>query len=154
MNVIKRYSKKGGGVQVPDRVIIHAMGEYINKTHASEFLENIGLSAHFLICPNGDIIKTRKTTTIAYHAKGHNRNTVGIEVLVEGNWDYVGFIDKIKENYVKPEQLEALIELTNGIIEHYDIKPDSVLRHSDIDPDRKQDPGKGFPWEYFKKELI
>jgi len=154
MKVIKKYSGKGGGIQTPTRLIIHAMGEYINGTHASDFLANIGLSAHFLICPDGEIIKTRKTTEIAYHAKGHNRNTVGIEVLVEGDWDYVGFIDRIKENYVKPEQMIALIELSNGIIEHYDMKLEDVERHSDIDPDRKEDPGDGFPWDYFKSELI
>ena len=122
MNVIKRYSSKGGGVQTPNRLIIHAMGEHINGTHASEFLEKIGLSAHFLICPNGDIIKTRKTTTVAYHAKGNNLNTVGIEVLVEGDWDYGSFIDRIKEDYVTDDQMDALVELSNGIIEHYDIK--------------------------------
>jgi len=154
MNVIKRYSEFGGGIQTPDRLIIHAMGEIINGMYADEFLQSVRLSAHFLLCPNGDFIKTRKTTTIAYHAKGHNTNTVGIEVLVEGEHDYGSFLEAIKTDYVTEAQMSALIEMSNGIITHYDMKHEGVLRHSDISPERKVDPGSGFDWEYYKDNLI
>lgn len=154
MNVIKRYIGIGGGIQTPDRLIIHAMSEYINGMYADEFLASVGLSAHFLLCPNGSFIKLRKTHEKAWHAKGHNTNTVGIEVLVEGEHTYDGFLEKIKTDWVKPEQMEALIEMSNGIIEYYEIPHENVLRHSDIDPERKYDPGSGFDWDYFKSQLI
>ena len=154
MNVIKRYSGIGGGIQNPDKLIIHSMSEYINGMYADEFLTSVRLSAHFLLKPNGEFIKLRKTHEIAYHAKGHNTNTIGIEVLVEGEHTYQSFLDKIKTDWVKPEQMEALIEMSNGIIEYYDMDKENVLRHSDIDPQRKKDPGQGFDWEYFKSKLI
>lgn len=154
MNVIKRYSGIGGGIQTPDKLIIHSMSEHINGMYADEFLSSIGLSAHFLLKPNGEFIKLRKTTEKAWHAKGFNTNSVGIEVLVEGEHTYETFLDKIKTDWVKPEQMEALIEMSNGIITHYDIKKENVFRHSDLSPDRKKDPGEGFDWDYFKSKLI
>jgi AmpD protein len=154
MNVVKRLSGIGGGIQQPDRLIIHAMSEYINGMYADEFLASIGLSAHFLLKPNGEFIKLRKTHEKAWHAKGHNTNTIGIEVLVEGEHTYQTFLDKIKTDYVTDEQYEALIEMSNGIIEYYDMEKENVLRHSDISPERKYDPGTGFKWQYFKDQLI
>lgn len=154
MNVIKRYSDIGSGIQNPDRLIIHAMSEYINGQYADVFLSSVGLSAHFLLQPSGDFIKLRKTHEIAYHAKGHNTNTIGIEVLVEGEHTYETLLEAIKTDWVKPEQMESLIEMSNGILEYYDIPKENVLRHSDIDPERKFDPGSGMNWEYFKSQLI
>jgi len=152
MNVIKRYSGIGGGIQTPDTLVIHAMSEYINGMYADEFLSSMGLSAHFLLKPNGEFIKLRKTTEVAWHAKGFNTNSIGIEVLVEGSHTYDTFLEKIKTDWVKPEQYKALIEMSNGIIEHYDIE--NVVRHSDLSPERKKDPGDGFKWQYFKDQLI
>ena len=154
MKVIKKYSGIGGGVQTPTKLIIHSMSEIINGMHAEEFLRSVGLSAHFLLCPDGSFIKVRKTTEMAWHAKGHNLNSVGIEILVEGEHNYNTFLDKIKTDYATKEQMNALIDMSNGIIEYFDISHDNVLRHSDISPDRKFDPGTGFDWEYFKSKLI
>jgi len=174
MKVVKKYSGIGGGHQTPDRLIIHSMGEKIvisrsdsdwykkNKKidikqgvyHADEFLRITGLSPHFLLCPDGTFIKLRKTTEIGWHAKGHNKNTIGIEVLVEGNHNYHTFLKKIKTDFATKEQMNALIEMSNGIIEYFDISHDNVVRHSDIDPKRKHDVGSGFDWKYFKSKLI
>lgn len=154
MKVIKKYSGIGGGVQLPTKLIIHSMSEIINGMHADEFLKSIGLSAHFLLCPDGSFIKLRKTTEIAWHAKGHNTNSVGIEILAEGSHNYDTFLDKIQTDYVNKAQMDALIEMSNGIIEYFDIDHDDVLRHSDISPGRKHDPGIGFDWTYFKSKLI
>lgn len=152
LNVLKRYSGIGGGAQSPTKVIIHSMSEIIEGMHASEFLETVRLSAHFLILPNGDVMKLRKTHEIAWHARNHNTNTIGIEVLVEGEHTYDTFIEAIETDWVKPEQMDSLVELTNGIIEYYDIN--EIVRHSDIDPVRKADPGSGFDWMGFKERLI
>lgn len=154
MKVIKRYSGIGGGIQTPTKIVIHAMSEYINGMYADEFLQSVKLSAHFLLKPNGEFIKVRKTTEKAWHARDFNTDSVGVEVLVEGSHTYDTFLDKIKTDWVKPVQMEALIEMTNGIIEHYDIDKSQVFRHSDLSPERKKDPGSGFDWEYFKSKLI
>ena len=168
MKVIKRYTDIGGGIQTPTLLVIHAMGEYIRVTepfknrlgdtidigvyHAHEWLQMLGLSAHYLIEPNGDIIKQRSTKEMCWHAKGYNTGSVGIEVLVEGTWDYVSFKKRIKEDYVTSDQFEALVEKSNDIIEYFGIE--DIKRHSDLSPDRKVDPGTGFDWEGFNNRLI
>ena len=44
-------------------------------------------------------------------------------------------------------QIDAVIELSLGIIKRHNIEPSRVVGHSDIAPDRKDDPGEHFPWE-------
>lgn len=150
MNVVEKLSTIGRSSQTPHTLIIHAMSEILDGQHASDFLNKIGLSAHYLIEPDGTITKMRKTNQGAYHAKGHNTNTIGIEVLVEGEHTYDTFLAKIKTDWVNPAQMEALVELTDDITGYWDIK--KVTRHSDIDPSRKKDPGTGFNWdEYLDK---
>lgn len=168
MNVIKRYTGIGGNIQTPDKLIIHCMAEFIEvdqplnirdtaiptgKYSAHEWLQMLGLSAHFLIEPNGDVIKQRGTKEICWHARGFNTGSVGIEVLVEGVWNYSTFKERIKEDWVTPEQYNTTIELSDDIIEYFDIDHKDVLRHSDISPGRKIDPGSGFRWDWFKSKL-
>ncbi len=157
LNVIKKYSPNGGGSQNPTRLIIHSMAEIIDTEEkdypAEEWLNHLGLSAHFLIRPNGDILKMRHTKTMAWHAKGHNTDTVGIEFLVPGLHTYETFLDAIQTDWVSNEQWEAGLELSNGIIDYFGIPVDRVLRHSDISPGRKKDPGEGFDWNEFINRL-
>lgn len=150
--MIIKPNNNGGGRQVPDRIIIHSIGEYIiDKAsgeeivyHASDYLEKIKLSAHYLIQPDGDVIQCRKPDLIAWHALGDNRDTIGIEVLIEGEHNYNSFLERIKEDWVKPIQMKNLIILINNLCTQYRIK--KIERHSDIDPERKYDPGTGFNW--------
>ena len=44
------------------------------------------------------------------------------------------------------DQIDAVIRLCRDIIARYPVAADRVLAHSDIAPDRKQDPGEKFPW--------
>ena len=43
-------------------------------------------------------------------------------------------------------QIAALGALTRDLVDRYRIPPTQVLAHSDIAPERKQDPGPHFPW--------
>lgn len=151
MKFIEKPNLFGGGFQKPNKIIIHSMGEYIddnvNIYHATEWLEHLKLSAHFLITPGGVVIKTRDIDRIAYHAKGHNTNTIGIEFLVPGIHDYSTFLKAIKTDYVTDFAWKSGIEL----IRELGIK--DIVRHSDIDPERKKDPGSGFEFDILKATI-
>ena len=141
----------------PDMIVIHALGEFIdtegNDYYAAQYLEYIGLSAHALISPSGIVIRTRNDDEIAWHAKGFNSNSLGVEVLVPGLHTYHTFSQAIKLDWVPGKSWDALLELVDFWLEKHKIKPDKIFRHSDLSPDRKIDPGLGFRWEGFLKDL-
>ena len=147
---------RGAKHQEPNRVVVHAMGEYIKYKgkvfHAADFLREIGLSAHILSCPSGDIIRCREDTQGAYHAAGFNKDSLSIEFLVPGEHDYKSFSEMIKEPYLTSFQYEAGMQFVR---DEWFIKRGVRLmdRHSDVSPERKIDPGEGFPWEQFKREV-
>jgi N-acetylmuramoyl-L-alanine amidase len=46
-----------------------------------------------------------------------------------------------------PRQIDAAIELMKKLVREHGIRPDRILGHSDIAPQRKVDPGPKFPWK-------
>ena len=115
-----------GGPQVPSRIIVHAMGEFIRY-------------------PDGSVLS-------AWHARGFNQHSLGVEVLVAGEYDYASFLARIKEDWTTPEQLAETVRLCRSWRDTWGIE--QVDRHSDVDPDRKKDPGEGFPWSRFIERLF
>ena len=135
----------------PKQIIVHSMGEYIRTPHriysAAEYLQFLGLSAHILVSPDGELTRCRNDLEGAYHAKGFNTDTLGIEFLVSGIHDYMGFLTAIEADWVQEAQYEAGAEQCAEWMRKFGIE--SILRHSDISPDRKVDPGTGFKWTEF-----
>lgn len=159
MEVITRELSAGGKASnTPGKIIVHSMAEYIldpNPQHAADFLEGYGLSAHALINAEGVVYVCRKDTQRAYHARGHNKNSLGVEFLVPGEHNYASFIEAIKQpGWVSDEQLDAGITWVGNWIRSWDIDIGTVMRHSDVSPGRKVDPGEGFPWDHFLEKLL
>jgi len=164
LNIVYQHLEHGSDQQSPSRIIIHAMAEYIHidaaastalkipagDYHAHEFLNLSGLSAHILGTPSGVRIRCREDNEGAWHAKGHNTNSLGYEFLVPGLHDYGSFLATIKRPYLTAEQYEAGIEQVRDWVKNHNIK--RMDRHSDVDPVRKKDPGDGFPWKQFKQD--
>lgn len=154
MNIANIESKYGGREQTPERIIIHAMGEYIDNGeqdyHAKDWLDFLTLSVHYMVCPSGVIIQTRPIDQMAWHARGHNTGSVGIEFLVSGVHTYETLIEAIKTEYITEPQFNAGVELCNHL-RASGIK--EITRHDWLSPDRKFDPGAGFPWENFIEAL-
>lgn len=150
----------GADHQSPKRIVVHAMGEYILDTesvctiqdfHAVDFLRYIELSVHAIITPSGVVIRCRESDQGAYHAKGFNKDSLGVEFLVPGGYIYSSFLRAIKHPYLTKQQYDMGVKLVKGWMKKYNIT--TVDRHSDLDPKRKKDPGDGFPWQKFLKEI-
>lgn len=159
------YLPHGGGLQTPKMIVLHAMAEYIDvdaKTakqkgiapgpcHAVRWLDICGLSAHALITPTGVSIRCRKDDQMAWHARGHNHNSLGIEFLVPGKHNYQTFLAAIKKPYLTNEAFHCGQEQIREWLEAWNI--DEMKTHQELDPSRKHDPGTGFPLNDFLQEL-
>lgn len=142
----------------PKKIVIHAIGEYLDASedkdfHCIDYLDSIGLCAHFFITPTGTIIQSLNSNEMGSHAKGHNIDSIGIEFMVAGNHTYSSFQKTImNEDWLVKEAYDAGIQLCNSLIDIYkDIS--EVVTHHELSPDRKIDPGKMFPMEKFKSDL-
>ena len=155
-DILTHLPHGGERVNIPRRIIIHAMGEFITdddggRHHAVKFLDKRGLSAHMLGAPDGTRYRCRHDAEIAWHAKGHNTNTLGYEFLVPGEHDYASFLEAIKTPYVTDEAYKAGVEQMREWVEAHNISV--IERHSDVSPGRKFDPGDGFPWLDFLADI-
>jgi N-acetylmuramoyl-L-alanine amidase len=73
-----------------------------------------------------------------------NAASIGIEVV---NLGYIE-IPEGRAWYPYPQaQIDQLILLLKKLVVRHNIKPENILGHSDIAPQRKQDPGPMFPWK-------
>ena len=109
-----------------------------------------GVSAHYLITEEGEVIQMVSEAQRAWHAgtsywrgiKDVNSASIGIELDHPGhaleNGGYRGFAEP---------QFAALVPLVARIIKDHDIPRANVVGHSDVAPLRKIDPGELFPWD-------
>ena len=113
-----------------------------------------GVSSHYLIKNNGEIIILVPELYIAWHAGVSewqkkdqlNKSSIGIEISNPGHQN--GY-----KNFSK-KQIKSLIKLSRYLVRKYKIKKNFILGHSDIAPDRKLDPGEKFPWKLLHRKKI
>ena len=104
------------------------------------------VSAHYLVEEDGRILRLVPEELRAWHAglacwagkADINDRSIGIELVNPGHeFGYRAF----------PEaQMAALIDLAEAIRTRHPIPCSRVLGHSDVAPERKQDPGELFDW--------
>jgi len=155
MGLSKTHLKHGGNnIQLPDTIIVHAMGEFIltePPRHAVKFLDFAKLSAHSLVAPDGHEYQCRYDTEVAWHALKHNTNTLGIEFLVPGSHNMKSLVKTMDTDYVTELAYQTGLARIKFWLNEWPIK--TITRHSDIDPERKVDPGDGFPWERLMNDI-
>lgn len=80
-----------------------------------------------------------------------NDTSIGIELENQG-WQRVNGEKHFAP--FNPPQIVALARIARDIIARYDIEPQNVVAHSDIAPQRKDDPGPLFPWQQLAAQGI
>lgn len=78
-----------------------------------------------------------------------NSSSIGIEIVNRG--DAITTDPDVFQPY-PPAQVEAVLALVRDIVKRHGIRPDRVVGHSDIAPQRKVDPGPLFPWKRLADE--
>jgi len=138
------------GTTAVDMLVLH----YTNMTAAEAALHrlcdpDVQASAHYLVREDGHIWQMVPEHRRAWHAgaafwrggRDINSRSIGVEIANPGHaWGYRLF---------PPAQAAAVLTLCQGILARHDIPARNVVAHSDIAPNRKEDPGELFPWPDF-----
>jgi N-acetylmuramoyl-L-alanine amidase len=104
------------------------------------------VSAHYLVAEDGQVLRMVAEEKRAWHAgrswwrgvQDVNSASIGIEIVNPGHeFGYRPFSEP---------QMDALVPLVADIVKRHNIRPAYVVGHSDIAPERKQDPGELFDW--------
>jgi N-acetylmuramoyl-L-alanine amidase len=112
------------------------------------------VSCHWLIDEDGTIHRLVDEERRAWHAgasfwagaRDINSRSIGIELVNPGH--------DLGYRPFPPAQMTALAELARGILARHQIPPHRVLAHSDVAPERKQDPGELFDWAWLAEQGI
>lgn len=105
------------------------------------------VSSHYVVEEDGTVFRLVPEERRAWHAgishwrgrRGLNDRSIGIEIVNPGHeWGYRPF---------PALQMAAVCDLCLEVLARHPIAPWDVVGHSDVAPDRKQDPGEFFDWE-------
>lgn len=144
------YSAKGQSSRVKF-VVLHYTA--INLPQSIKVLTQQTVSSHYLLTDEavpvvyGLVDETRQSNHAGVsNWKNYtllNGSSIGIEIVNPG------FTESPAGRvwYPFPQaQVDRLIVLLQDIVKRHNIPPENILGHSDIAPQRKQDPGPLFPW--------
>lgn len=105
------------------------------------------VSSHYVVDEDGTVFRLVAEDRRAWHAgisywrgrTGLNDRSVGIEIVNPGHeWGYRDF---------PALQMAAVCDLCLGVLARHPIPARDVVAHSDVAPDRKEDPGERFRWD-------
>lgn len=146
------FGKRRNGVK-PSLIVLH----YTGMKTAEEALARLcdpaaEVSAHYMVYEDGRVVQLVDEAMRAWHAgvscwgeiTDVNSYSIGIEMVNPGHeFGYRAF---------PRAQIDAVKALCRDIMARWDITPEGVLGHSDVAPERKQDPGELFPWDELEAE--
>jgi N-acetylmuramoyl-L-alanine amidase len=144
------YSAKGQSSRVKFVIIHYTVS---NLPQSIKILTEQTVSSHYLLTDEAEpvIYGLVDETRQANHAgvsswKNYtllNGSSVGIEIVNPGFT--TGPNGRIWHPFPQ-KQVDTLIALVKEIVKRHNVPPENILGHSDIAPQRKQDPGPMFPW--------
>lgn len=131
-----------------DTLVLHYTGMRTGREALDRLRDPTAkVSSHYVVEEDGAIFRLVPEHRRAAHAgishwRGHtalNARSIGIEIVNPGHeWGYRDF---------PALQMAAVCDLCLEILARHPIPPRNVVAHSDIAPDRKQDPGELFDWQ-------
>ncbi|MGV6800679.1 MAG: N-acetylmuramoyl-L-alanine amidase [bacterium] len=148
-NIIKNPSPNyGQRQQAIDMIVLHYTGMESGPAALQRLCDReAGVSAHYLVEEDGRIYALVAEQERAFHAgisywQGQddvNQCSIGIEIVHPGHeFGYRSFAQ---------EQITAVNDLVGDIRARLDIPVNRIVGHSDVAPERKEDPGELFPWD-------
>lgn len=146
------YRAKGQDSRV-QFLILHYTDE--DMARSARILTEQAVSAHYLLSDETPprIYRLVDEDRRAWHAGASfwggsanlNSASIGIEIVNAGGHKQAD--GSLRFAPYPAAQMDLLVELVRDIMARHQIKPERVLGHSDIAPQRKIDPGPLFPWQ-------
>ncbi|HEX5380502.1 MAG TPA: N-acetylmuramoyl-L-alanine amidase [Phenylobacterium sp.] len=132
----------------PDMIVLHYTGMPTGEGALARLRDPASkVSAHYVVEEDGRVFRLVPEERRAWHAglsswKGEtdiNGRSIGVEIVNPGHeFGYRAF----------PEaQVAAVIALLADIRDRWSVADGFIVGHSDVAPDRKEDPGELFPWK-------
>ena len=131
-----------------DMLILHYTGMRTGQAAIDRLRsEEAQVSSHYVVEEDGAVFRLVPEQRRAWHAgisrwRGHemlNGRSIGIEIVNPGHeWGYRDF---------PALQMAAVCDLCLEILSRHPIPARNIVGHSDVAPDRKDDPGEKFDWE-------
>jgi len=130
-----------------DTLILHYTGMQTAQAAIDRLRDpEAHVSSHYVVDEDGAVFCLVPEMRRAFHAgisywRGNtalNGRSIGIEIVNPGHeWGYRDF---------PALQMAAVCDLCLHILSRHPIPPRNVVAHSDVAPDRKEDPGEKFDW--------
>lgn len=138
-----------------DMLILHYTGMQSARAAVDRLRDPAArVSSHYVVDEDGAVLRLVAEERRAYHAgisywRGNaelNGRSIGIEIVNPGHeWGYRDF---------PVLQLASVCDLCLSILSRHAIPARNIVGHSDVAPDRKDDPGEKFDWEGFAKNGV
>jgi N-acetylmuramoyl-L-alanine amidase len=138
-----------------DHLVLHYTGMVSAEAALARLCDSESrVSAHYLVDEDGTTYALVDEARRAWHAgvsywrgiTALNDRSVGTEIVNPGHeHGYRAF---------PPAQMAAVAGLCRAILGRHRIPARNVVAHSDVAPDRKQDPGELFPWAWLAEQDV
>ena len=151
MNIVDLPSpnvgERPGGQASIDVLMLHYTGMQTAQAAIDRLRDPAAqVSSHYVVDEDGSVVRLVPEHLRAQHAgisywrgvRGLNDTSIGIEIVNPGHeWGYRAF---------PPAQMASVRDLCLAILSRHAIPARNVVGHSDVAPNRKQDPGELFDW--------